>query len=693
MSFLELRSLNKIYLTENKEKHFALCNFSLILPSSGLIAIVGKSGSGKSTLLNLIALLDEPDSGEIFYQNENIYKWKKKRKNAFRNHDIGIVFQHYQLLEDESAIYNVMLPMLISGMKEKDAEKDATLLLEGIGFPKSLYPQKCCDLSGGEKERIAILRSLINNPKILLADEPTGALDSANSGLVMEILKRASKTKLVIVVSHNQALVEQYADRIVRISDGKLESNKIMVEENNGIPSIQANTKRKNNNWVSHLSFTNLKRRLKRNIAGAASLMIGLVSAMLIMGFSIGAPSSIKQESLKQLDYGALTISKEITKKIEGSSLSLVQTLRPTEAELYSCNLEHYYVEQNYDALFSQMSFAIGEEEIENLQYCPIYDFDEQFIDASLIVEGKMPSKSQLNSVIVNQKAYSLLHKANHLSITSSYQNDYYTQDTSNPLITDNFIFEKTVSVSAVVKEMNFLSSPKIYYSYLGMQDYLSSIVLNNLSTYEEYDISWSDLVSNAGMNETISSYSFRLFLKDIQSVSEIQNDINQIETPLKITSSALTITETLLDLVNAATMGMEIFLIIALVGTALILGILSYSAYVQDKKKSAILLCLGATSDDIMNIYSVETLSFGLVSLFLSFILAPLFAWIVNAIIFSKTGFAKMVNIPFLSFLDKPLLFPLICLFLTILICLLSTCLPIQVSKKISLKEELADE
>lgn len=221
MEILQLIDVTKTYEVDTKERH-VLNHFSYGFPTNGLIGIVGKSGSGKSTLLNMISLLDKPTSGDIYFNSENINKWSNKRKIEYHNKDLGFVFQHYNLIESETVMFNIILPGLIAGYSEEEVKKRAVTLLESIKFRKELYYQKACNLSGGEKERVAILRALINNPRIILADEPTGALDSDNSRIIMNILKEISITKLVIVVSHNDSLIEQYAQKIIILKDGKM---------------------------------------------------------------------------------------------------------------------------------------------------------------------------------------------------------------------------------------------------------------------------------------------------------------------------------------------------------------------------------------------------------------------------------------------------------------------------------------
>ena len=225
MEVIRLSHVSRKYALKDNKQKIALDNVSLSF-DKGLIAIIGKSGSGKSTLINMISLLDNPTNGAIYFQNENISKWSDKRKNKYRNHDIGIVFQHYHLLETHTALFNIILPSLIGGNNQKEAEKRAKTLAKSLNFDEKLLAHKCSDLSGGEKERVAILRAIINNPKVVIADEPTGALDSKNSTDVMKLLKQISEERLVIMVSHNLSLVKKYADEIITIKDGKISEYK-----------------------------------------------------------------------------------------------------------------------------------------------------------------------------------------------------------------------------------------------------------------------------------------------------------------------------------------------------------------------------------------------------------------------------------------------------------------------------------
>lgn len=703
MYILRISNITKRYQLENNKTRTVLDNVSLMFPEKGLVAVIGKSGSGKSTLMNIISLLDEPTNGCVYFNNENTSSWSKRRKMEYLNSDIGIIFQSYHLLENETALFNVMLPALISGKNEKEAEFAAKNLLKSINFNEKLYLSKCKDLSGGEKERIAILRALINNPRIVLADEPTGALDTKNSEIVMNTLKDISKTRLVIMVTHNLNLVKSYADTTISIKDGKIEKVKDVknIDNENKRFKKEPTKKIKQKRWISYLSRSNFKRRFKRNIISIASLVIGLVSTMLIIGFSFGNESSIKNRNYAQLDYGVATLYKETTQSVPGSKMTLVQMSRPSQEEISDIELSDFYVEPNTDILLSPYpTIKSGDEIIEDLSYVPIYSFIDAGVDKTLLIKGKLPDEDSFEEVVINKTAYQYLQKEYKseplglvLNVHSSYEYHYYTNESTKPVINDYFIFDKTITIVGVVDDFEFLTANKIFYPFVALKELLNDSLLVNLSSYLNTSISWYDRLKLCDGGEALSSYSYRLFLKDNRKNSELDGIINGIEEPYKLEATSVTLGNTLLDLMKAATMGMEIFLLIAIIGTALILGIISLSSYSEDKKTSAILTCLGADKSDIFNIYINENLLLGLISLAISLIVAPLLMVVINRIVFHFTSFSNIITIPFLSFLDVPFLFPLIIFSITVLVCLLATYIPLFFSKKISPKEELSEE
>ena len=217
---LQIKDIHKEYRTGNLVQR-ALDGVSLSLRDNEFVAILGPSGSGKTTLLNIIGGLDRYDSGDLIINGISTKKYKDRDWDSYRNHTIGFVFQSYNLIPHQTVLVNVELALTISGVSKSERRRRAKEALEKVGLGAQIH-KKPSQMSGGQMQRVAIARALINNPDILLADEPTGALDSETSIQVMELLKEIAKDKLVIMVTHNPELAEQYANRIVRIKDGTL---------------------------------------------------------------------------------------------------------------------------------------------------------------------------------------------------------------------------------------------------------------------------------------------------------------------------------------------------------------------------------------------------------------------------------------------------------------------------------------
>ena len=212
---LELKNISKSYEV-GENSLFVLSDFNETIEKGELIAIVGPSGAGKSTLLHIAGGLDAPSGGEVFFEGRSIYSLKEAELNGYRGNSVGFVFQSHYLLDDFTALENVMLPKLILGGDKKSTEKEARALIESVGLSDRLshFPS---ELSGGEQQRIAVARALINNPKILLADEPTGNLDRGSSDAVMDILISLSEKGVsVVIVTHDEALSSR-CRRLIRL--------------------------------------------------------------------------------------------------------------------------------------------------------------------------------------------------------------------------------------------------------------------------------------------------------------------------------------------------------------------------------------------------------------------------------------------------------------------------------------------
>ena len=698
MSLLSIKRVSKFYPINKNDKKYVLKDITLTFPSTGLISILGKSGCGKSTLLNLIGKLDNPSEGQIIFNNEDISTFKEKKLVVYRKKIVSYIFQHYHLLENQTALYNIMLPALLNGDSVSTAKKKVLSLIDSFSIPKELLDKKCSKLSGGEKERIAIMRGFINKPRIILADEPTGALDKDNAVLVMESLKKASKTALVIMVTHNEELARLYSDRIIHMRDGKI----FDVERINEIKSEKVEIvkdKKSNANWYNRIITNNFVKRFKRNIFSIISLAIGITASMLIFGFSNGAHHSIELSAEKQFDYGVASFSKEKQIKSDESPITLIQTLRSSEEEINDLRLEYDFLHYcySYDSLISPALDAyINEEQINSLTYTPIYSFCDQSIDKSLLIKGKFPAVDTLAQVVINKTAYDYLKKETkadslntYIRLKDSSAVTYYTEDTDKPYIIDYFVYDRLVEIVGVVDELSFLNTPKIFYSYKAMDKYMSETIMNNLSEYMG-EISWKERVMTASDNEYISNYSHKLFLKNSGDVYLLKQMKDNLKEGFSLNSNAMTVEETLFQLVSAASVGMEVFLVIALIGTVLIIGIISFASYSEDIKDSAILLCLGAKREDITTLYIFENFLLGLIGIAIAFLISTLIQNPLNKLIEHFTSLIDIIDIPFMSFHGHAFMFPLLIVVGALFICLLATFLPITFSKRISLKEEL---
>ena len=220
---LELKNICKDYYIDKKPFR-ALNNINLFFPKNQFCSILGPSGCGKTTTLNIIGGLDRYTSGDILINNKSTKLFTEKDWDNYRNKRIGFVFQNYNLISHLSILDNVILSLTLAGLNKKERVERAKKALDKVGL-EGLYNKKPNQLSGGQMQRVAIARSLVNDPEIILADEPTGALDSKTSVQVMDILKEISQEKLVIMVTHNEKLAEQYSDRIITFKDGEVLSD------------------------------------------------------------------------------------------------------------------------------------------------------------------------------------------------------------------------------------------------------------------------------------------------------------------------------------------------------------------------------------------------------------------------------------------------------------------------------------
>lgn len=302
---LQIKDIYKEYRTGDLVQK-ALDHVSLNLRDNEFVAILGPSGSGKTTLLNIIGGLDQYDSGDLVINEISTKNYKDKDWDSYRNHTIGFVFQSYNLIPHQDILSNVELALTISGISKSERRQRAVEALEEVGLGEQIH-KKPNQLSGGQMQRVAIARALVNNPDILLADEPTGALDSDTSVQVMDLLKEVAKDRLVVMVTHNPELAQAYATRIVELRDGKIrsDSDPLELKPTHWMEPEHKNMGKSSMSFLTalSLSFNNLKTKKARTILTSFAGSIGIIGIALILSLSTGVNQyiqSIEEETLSE---------------------------------------------------------------------------------------------------------------------------------------------------------------------------------------------------------------------------------------------------------------------------------------------------------------------------------------------------------------------------------------------------------
>ena len=373
---LELKNIVKKYNTGGSEVE-VLKSVNIHFRENEFVSILGASGSGKTTLLNIIGGLDKYTSGDMALMGRSTKEFKDRDWDSYRNGTIGFVFQSYNLISHLSVIENVKLALSISGQSNAENDEKAKKVLEDVGLAEHLY-KKPNQLSGGQMQRVAIARALVTDPKIILADEPTGALDSKTSVQIMELIKEISKTKLVIMVTHNPELAKEYSDRIVRVKDGEIQedTNPYVAKEVTDDGFVLKKTAMVFSSAIKS-SFKNLLTKKFRTLMTVVASSIGIISIGLVLAISSGMDKYIQTMqnenlssmpimiSANQINFG-LSVDDDNSEKDSNGSELVPKSRRDVHRNLYSVdslgNGETFinYIQNNAKDYYSAIDFAEG---------------------------------------------------------------------------------------------------------------------------------------------------------------------------------------------------------------------------------------------------------------------------------------------------------------------------------------------
>lgn len=322
---LQIKDIHKEYRTGNLVQR-ALDGVSLSLRDNEFVAILGPSGSGKTTLLNIIGGLDRYDRGDLIINGISTKKYKDRDWDSYRNHTIGFVFQSYNLIPHQTVLANVELALTISGVSKSERRRRAKEALEKVGLGAQIH-KKPSQMSGGQMQRVAIARALVNDPEILLADEPTGALDSDTSVQVMDLLQEVAKERLVVMVTHNPELAQLYATRIVTVKDGRLlsDTDPFVIDSESMAPPVHKNMGKSSMSFFTalSLSFQNLKTKKARTLLTSFAGSIGIIGIALILSISNGVDkyiTNMEEETLSEYPLQIQSTGVDLTSMMMGAA-------------------------------------------------------------------------------------------------------------------------------------------------------------------------------------------------------------------------------------------------------------------------------------------------------------------------------------------------------------------------------------
>lgn len=547
-------------LTKKYENKTIFNKISLTFPNQGLYSIIGESGCGKSTLLNLIGCLDEEYEGEMFFDGHN---YRIEANNIRKK--IGIIYQNYNLLEDLSVKDNITISLKIKGLvDDKIIEKTC----EKLNLSTDLLNKKAKVLSGGEKQRVALARILVTKPKIILADEPTGSLDSSNGNKVLEHLKEVSKDTLVILVTHNKDLAYKYSDDV------------ILFESLNGYDKRDKKRKYDYKENKDNSNFLILKSHFKsnafRHMLSCIALVVSFVFSSFSLSFFLNATPLLENVSSNYVDKDVFSISKTFSHKIDNSFFSLTTVERPTVDELKSLSkilppIDFYYSLNP----FVPEIIDINDYTILNVSFVPCF----------------VPMES--NEVIINSLLFKEMKEE---KIFFDIEKSYFIEDQGY-----SFSHRFSYEIKSVVEEVGLLNTKKIYYNYFNMYNLLDSYITRDKSPIE--------LIKEAKSDEELSSYKMLMHLKSKQNVSLLYEIINRGITNYEITSNAYSIDSTLYQIADALKLVLTMFEIIIAISCFAIVFFLVVSLLNDYTKEKAILLSLGKNRKSFFTLYLQEIL------------------------------------------------------------------------------------
>lgn len=634
MKSLSIKNVNKFYKLGNKEKFQALSNINLDFTKGELVSVVGESGSGKSTLMNLIGGLDSDFSGDIEVYGTNLQGLKDKQLDKYRKNKVGFVFQSFNLIPHLSILDNVTISLTLSGVSEHEKVKKATMMLEKVGLGNQLK-KKPNQLSGGQKQRVAIARALINDPDIILADEPTGALDTETTGQILEILKKiADDGKLVIMVTHSEK-VASISSRVIELSDGKV----IRDEKNKNYKKYKTRknreklevSKTKNEKqslgfWSAiKLAFHNMWASKTKNFLMAFGVAISISSLILMLSFSSGLTGYIQSMASQYSSPTIVTISKKGDSSDPFSFVSPSPFTREEIVEVVNdlnnnaLQKSDYKIDIENDVSYGYMAvtgltrtasitYTNSEDEELNSSLFAIYT-TPKYYNSSNLIKGEI---SKENEIMVSQ------------GVINQFGEGAFGKEVNISIDFKGTIIKKSATITAIVESSMFNSMNVLYIDY----DFFSRTVYEKTlqATGEGVELEPSSIYIETDSQETTNIINNYIKTKEAYSGS--------------MEEKLATMFSQMMD-----TFGIALAIIsgISLIVASIMILVVLYISVTERTKEIGVLKSIGARKKDIKLIFTSESFLVGLLSGLVGCALSLISIILIKIILTAIIGFAPI--------------------------------------------------
>lgn len=610
---IELINLRKDY------KERILDDINLKLNLGEFITILGPSGSGKTTLLKIIGMLLTKTKGTISINNIDYTKLSEKDIDYIHNKEIGFIYQNYNLIDNLTVLENILLPQEIKG--NKDYTK-ACNLLNKVGLLDKMN-ENVNNLSGGEKQRVAIARALINNPKIILADEPTGALDSVTSIEIMNLLKSFSKERLIIVVTHNKYLAKMYATRIINLKDGKIIKDEIIKRPKEVKELITISKTKYHLKDILKISIRNLFKNKGRTIATIIAFSIGITSLTLTISLTNGFNKEVIDYERQISKSIPITITSMLSNKDNKNYINTNEITKDTNTT-NNLNKEMYEYIKNIDTnLISGVSISSNTNtflpDIKK-EIIPVTDFNSYTISNYLetyydLIKGNIPTSKEEVLLIVNKDN----------SINETLYNKLNIIDNN----LDNIINKELKLDTINLKITGIIKIKEELYKKLGIDDEGSSIMYTK--QLEEY---LNNTSTNNFENTLISIYP-----KDFKSIDEITNYLDNYKDTIPYINESKILEESTNTMLNSITIILLLLSSISLIVSSIMQGIITYINVLERKKEIGILKTLGTSKKEIRKLFNLESILIGFISSTLGITMSNLISIPINKIVYNTTS------------------------------------------------------